>query len=249
VPEFELTTVLYALFCLFLGGLVKGVVGLGLPLVSMPLLSFALPLKTAVALVLVPVFVTNTAQSFQGGMFKPTFRRFWTAMIVMIAALSVSAQALVQIDERTLYTILGTTLILMTLTLRYRPSFQLEPRQELWAGPLAGALGGVLGGFTGIYGPPVMMYLASLRLKKAEFVAAVSQFFTAGNIGLTIGLLSFGGAGLNELALSVAATIPTYIGLWLGQRVHARLDESRFSAVLYVVYLATGASFLIRAFG
>jgi hypothetical protein len=43
--------------------------------------------------------------------------------------------------------------------------------------------------------------------------------------------------------------IPTYAGLWIGQLVHARLDESRFSAVLYVLYLATGASFLIRAFG
>jgi uncharacterized protein len=92
------------------------------------------------------------------------------------------------------------------------------------------------------------MYLACLRLKKNEFVAAVSQFFVAGNVGLTIGLVSFGGAGLHELALSAAATIPTYAGLWLGQLVHTRLDESRFTAVLYVVYLATGASFLIRAF-
>ena len=46
-------------------------------------------------------------------------------------------------------------------------------------------------------------------------IAAITT--VAGNIGLTLGLLSFGGAGTRELALSAAATIPTYIGLWLGQ--------------------------------
>ncbi len=242
-------TVFYVFASMFLGGLLKGVVGLGLPLVAMPLMSFVVPLKTAVALVLLPIFVTNITQSFQGGLFRPTVRRFWPAMIVLIAVLAIAAQALVTVSEEILYTIIGVTMIALTITLRVRPSTQISPAQESWAGPAAAALGGVLGGFTGIYGPPFMLYLASLRLKKNEFVAAVSQFFVAGNIGLTIGLFSFGGAGLNELMLSAAATVPTLAGLWLGQRVHARLDESRFSAVLYVVYLATGASFLIRAFG
>jgi uncharacterized membrane protein YfcA len=245
----DLPTVLYVFLSLFLGGLLKGVVGLGLPLVAMPLLTFAVPLKTAVALVLVPIFVTNTAQSFQAGLFRPTLRRFWPAMAIMTVVLAISAQALVTIDQRILYAIIGVTLVSLTLTLRYRPSLQILPAQERWAGPLSGFASGVLGGFTGIYGPPLMLYLASLRLKKSEFVVAISQFFVAGNLGLTIGLYGFGGAGLDELLLSAAATVPTYVGLWLGQRVHARLDESRFTAVLYVVYLATGASFLIRAFG
>lgn len=245
----DLPTIFYVFLCLFLGGLVKGVAGLGLPLVAMPLLSFAVPLKTAVALVIVPVFVTNTAQSFQGGLARPTLRRFWPGMVLLVLFIAVTSKALVTVDEKILYAIIGSTLVLLTLTLRYRPSLQIRTGQEIWAGPMVGALGGVLGGFTGIYGPPLMMYLAALRLKKDAFVAAISQFFVAGNIGLTLGLLSFGGAGTRELALSAAATIPTYIGLWLGQRVQARLNEARFSAVLYVVYLATGASFLVRAFG
>jgi uncharacterized protein len=245
----ELSTILYIFLCLFLGGLVKGVAGLGLPLVAMPLLSFALPLKTSVALVIVPIFATNLAQSFQGGLARPTFRRFWPSWLTVMAVIAIAAQALVAVNERILYAIIGTTLILMTLTLRYRPTLQIKPAHEVWTSPAAAVAGGLLGGFTGIYGPPFMIYLASLRMKKGEFVAAISQFFVAGNIGLTLGLLSFGGAGPHDLALSAAATVPAYLGLWLGQRVHSLLDESRFSALLYVVYLATGASFLVRTFG
>jgi uncharacterized membrane protein YfcA len=154
----ELSTVLWIIVSFFLGGLVKGTTGLGLPLVAMPLLSFALPLKTSVALVIVPIFATNVLQSVQGGMARPSFRRFWLAWIVVAAVIAVSAQALVSVDERILYTIIGTTLILLTVTLRYRPSLQVTPVQERWASPAIGAIGGLLGGFTGIYGPPYMLY-------------------------------------------------------------------------------------------
>jgi len=95
---------------------------------------------------------------------------------MVIVIIAIAAQALVAVDEQILYTIIGTTLILMTVTLRYRSSLQIKPAQEKWAGPVAAAAGGLLGGFTGIYGPPFMIYLASLRMNQAatweEFRAA-----------------------------------------------------------------------------
>lgn len=245
----ELSTVLYVILSFFLGGLVKGAAGLGLPLVALPMLSFALPMKTSVALVIVPIFATNVMQSFQGGLARPTFRRFWKTWLIIAVVIALSAQALVTLDERILYGIIGSVLILLTITLRYKPSLQISPAQERWAGPLVAGVGGVLGGFTGMYGPPFMIYLAGLRLKKHEFVAAISQYFVAGNIGLTLGLLGFGGATPRDLAFSIGATVPAYAGLWVGQLVQARLDERRYALLLYVIYLVTGVSFLIRAFG
>lgn len=245
----ELPTVLYVLLSFFLGGLVKGTAGLGLPLVALPMLSFALPMKTSVALVIVPIFATNLMQSFQGGLALPTFKRFWLAWLIIAVVIAVAAQALVALDERILYGIIGTVLILLTITLRYKPSLQISRAQERWAGPLTAGVGGVLGGFTGMYGPPFMIYLAGLRLKKNEFVAAISQYFVAGNIGLTLGLLGFGGATPRDLAFSVGATVPAYAGLWVGQLVQARLDERRYALLLYIIYLVTGVSFLSRALG
>lgn len=245
----DLSTVLAVIASFVAAGLVKGMAGLGLPLIALPLLSFALPLKTAVALVIVPIFITNIAQSFQGGLAMPIFRRFWLAWLVILGVIAIAAQALVSLNEKILYGVIGTTLILLTITLRYKPSLQVQPAQERWASPLVAGIGGVLGGFTGIYGPPYMLYLASLRMKKNEFVAAISQYFVAGNIGLTIGLLGFGGATPRDFAFSAAATLPAYAGMWIGQRVQARLDERGFASLLYVLYLAMGASFLARTFG
>lgn len=245
MPEIE--SVAYALLCLFLGGLVKGVVGLGLPLVSLPLLAAALPLKTAVALLVMPVFATNIAQLFQGGRFGPTIRRFWPTVAVLTISIMVAAQALVVLPERVLYITIGTALTVLTVAMRFRPTLRLAPSQEKWAGAAAGAVAGVLGGISAIYGPPLMMFLASLRLSKQEFVPAISLLLLAGNSGLTIGLLGFGAADFADMALSLLAVLPTAAGLWLGQRVHMRLDERRFGLALDAIYLVTAVSFLARA--
>src|SRR3546814_20989055 len=50
-----------------LGGAVKGVVGFGLPTVSLALLTVAFGLPQAMALMLAPAFVSNVWQAFSGG--------------------------------------------------------------------------------------------------------------------------------------------------------------------------------------
>ena len=50
-----------------LAGFVKGVVGLGLPTISLALLTVLLDLPTAMALLVVPAFSTNLWQGFIGG--------------------------------------------------------------------------------------------------------------------------------------------------------------------------------------
>ena len=55
---------------LLLAGFVKGVVGLGLPTVSLGLLTAVFGLKAAIALMLVPSFATNVVQGLTGGALK-----------------------------------------------------------------------------------------------------------------------------------------------------------------------------------
>src|SRR3546814_14310517 len=50
-----------------LGGAVNGVVGFGLPTVSLALLTVAFGLPQAMALMLAPAFVSNVWQAFSGG--------------------------------------------------------------------------------------------------------------------------------------------------------------------------------------
>ena len=59
---------IYCVLALFLGGALKGVVVLGLPLVGVPLLTFPFGLKGAVSVLVLPIIVSNLAQSFAAGL-------------------------------------------------------------------------------------------------------------------------------------------------------------------------------------
>jgi uncharacterized membrane protein YfcA len=240
-------TLSYIAFCLFTGGFIKGIVGLGLPLISVPLLSFALPLKTSVALMTGPILLTNLVQIFEGGRAGKAFSRFWPIVVTLVITLALSAQALVLFPENVLYTVLGVMLLVMAALMYFRPSFRVNERQERVIGPLTGIIGGMLGGMTGMYGPPIMVFLGALRLDKDFFVTTVSMLYFSGGLALAIGLLGFEVATWQELGVSAIAMIPVYIGLILGQRLRFGLDQARWSNALLIVYVVTAVSFLARA--
>ena len=58
-----------------LAGAVKGIIGMGLPTVSLALLTIVVGLPQAMALLLVPSFVTNVWQGLSGGHGRAILRR------------------------------------------------------------------------------------------------------------------------------------------------------------------------------
>src|ERR1700712_3878586 len=71
-------SMLIAIAAVFLlAGFVKGVIGLGLPTVSIGLLAIAMPPAHALAIVIVPAIVTNIWQTFVGPYLRDIVRRLW----------------------------------------------------------------------------------------------------------------------------------------------------------------------------
>ena len=60
---------------LLLAGMVKGVIGMALPTVSLGVLAAVLSLKNAIVLMLVPSFVTNVWEGAVGGHFSSLLKR------------------------------------------------------------------------------------------------------------------------------------------------------------------------------
>ena len=245
--ELDLGGLVWAGFSLFAGGFVKGIVGIGLPLVSMPLLTFGFELKTSVALMVAPMVTTNLFQAFQGGMFPAALRRFWPLLLTLLFCVAGSTKLLVVLPQQVLYVVIGLAVIVIPTIAHLFPKLRIPPAAEAWTGPLAGTVSGLLGGISGFYGPLLIVYLVWLRLAKDFFVAAVSLMFFIGATSLGIGLVGFGIADAGELLASAAVCLPCFLGLWLGQKLRVGLDEKRFARLLLLVYLVTGGSFLLKA--
>ena len=84
--EFSFSTdaVLIIVACaaaILFGGIVKGTLGVGLPLFAVPIMSLMIGSTQAIALVAVPVLVSNIWQAWQEASWKASLKRFWPLML------------------------------------------------------------------------------------------------------------------------------------------------------------------------
>ena len=87
---FDTTTILIVVTFL-IAGTVKGVIGLGLPTVSLALLTVAIDLPTAMALLLLPSFVTNLWQALAGGHARLILQRLWPFLLLATVTVWIGA--------------------------------------------------------------------------------------------------------------------------------------------------------------
>ena len=68
-------------------GIAKGAVGIGLPPIAVGLMTLAMPLEDALAIMTIPTLVTNIWQAAYGRGLLRLFRRFWTLALTATVTL------------------------------------------------------------------------------------------------------------------------------------------------------------------
>lgn len=231
-----------------LAGTVKGVIGLGLPTVSLALLTVTIGLQPAMALLLVPSFVTNIWQALTGGNGRGILARLWPFLLAATIIVWIGASALTRVDVSLLSALLGMLLVVYSLINLSGPHVSIPRRSEAWAGPIIGMMNGVLTGMTGSFVVPGVLYLQALGLPRDMLVQAMGILFTTSTVALAV---SLGGQDLLTLELGVistAAVLPAIVGMILGQRLRRKLSETSFRRVFFFSLLALGTYIVARSF-
>ncbi|WP_282606743.1 sulfite exporter TauE/SafE family protein [Pelagibius sp. Alg239-R121] len=223
-----------------LAGTVKGVIGLGLPSVSLALLTASLGLPQAMALLLVPSFVTNIWQAAVGGNARVILLRIWPFLILASVTVWLGAAALTRVDLAWLSALLGILLIVYALLSLSGLRLSLSPGRERWAGPLLGGLNGVLTGMTGSFVFPGILFLQAIGLPRDLLIQSMGMLFTVSTIALGFSLKGNNLLTAELGGLSAAAVIPALIGMVLGQRLRRRLPETLFRRLFFISLLLLG---------
>lgn len=245
MPEPLNAAIIFTVF--LLAGTVKGLVGFGLPTVSLGLLTVAFDLTTAMVLLLVPSFVTNVWQAAVGGNGRAILSRLWPFLATATATVWIGAPALTRLDLHWLSALLGLLVALYAGLNLAGVRIALASGQETWAGPLIGAVNGVLTGMTGSFVVPGVLYLQAIGLSRDVLVQAMGIFFTLSTVALALALRGGGLLDLSYGAWSGAALAPAAIGMVVGQRIRKRLSEERFRRILFIGLLMLGIYITARS--
>ncbi len=232
---------------LLLGGTVKGAMGVGLPLIAVPGMAMLVDVPTAVAVMIVPIVVSNLWQALHLGWPGALLRRFWPLILTMIAALWWASGFVATADARLLSGILGAMVILFAGLELASVRIRVPPGGERPAGLIVGALSGITGGLSTVFAPPLILFLVALDLRKDAFVQAIGTLFFVGSAPLLAFYGLHGVLNGDNVWLSALACVPVLGGLAAGQRLRDRIPQERFRRLLLVLLLLIGANLLRRA--
>jgi uncharacterized protein len=227
-------------------GLVKGVVGLGLPAVAMALLGLAMPPVEAASLLIVPTIVTNIWQLYAGPRLGAVTRRFATMMVAMCAGVPLGIGLLIGGTYAT--AVLGAVLVAYGAIGLIAPRFSIPRRAEHWCSPLVGLVTGAVTGATAVGAVPLAPYLSSLDLDKEEIIQALGLAFTVSMLALAVGLALEGKFHAAVAGGSLLALLPALAGMALGQRIRGRMSPAAFRRWFFAGLLALGVYMVVRAY-
>lgn len=229
-----------------MGGIVKGTLGVGLPLLAVPLMSLLIPSPQAIALVAVPVLASNAWQAVEGGMLRASLGRFWPLMVAQFFATVATVRLTLALSVRELNMMLAASVIIAVVLMALRPTFHVAAGRERLISALVGLVSGLMGGVSSLTGPVIITYLMALRLNRDQFVGCISIIYLGSAIPLYGAMLFYGRLNSVDLGLSTLALLPMATGLALGKRLRQSLPEATFRRLLFIFLIAVACLLATR---
>ncbi len=235
-------------FCLvpILSYSVRGSAGFGGPMV--PLLALIMSLKVVVPMATFLGLLSSCAILLKDYR-HVCWRDTWRIIPFCLLGVLIGLYFFKTLEARTLAHALGVLVLAYggySLWITVRPGFSFRPPLKVVIpalGTTAGFVGTMFGTMAGMF---FAIYLDYLKLGKSEFRATVAAILAALCIFRGIGYIVVGTFDREVLIVSAAAVPLMVIGTFLGNHIHANLNQLAFKRFVALILIASGAPLLLR---
>ena len=232
--------IIFGLAVFLIAGTVKGLVGLGLPTITIALTSLVLPLPEAIVLISLPTVIANLWQAAVGGKFRLIVRRQWPLIVPLMIVLYITLWLVGQKGPTWAFLVLAVVLIVYSGLGLLRIRLHIHADLEKPLAPVIGVVSGFIAGLVGVPVVPLMPYLQGLDVEPVEMVQTLGVVLCATSLVLTASLLMFGVLDGPHAIVSAIAVVPAVAGQHLGTLVRLRLSIDQFRLAIFWALLLTG---------
>lgn len=227
------------------GGVMKGIVGIGLPAFLIGTMSLYLEPREVVLIILFPIMFTNIRQGLIGGPIKDVFLRYRTLAIVCAISIFVVAMFAGQVPTNILLIVVGAAITVFGVSSLIGGIPRLPDEFAQLGQAATGVVSGLLGGLTAIWGPPIAFYLMAREASKSEFVQVTGMLFSIGAIFMGFGILTAGEMTV-PAAIQSALMLPiVFGGIFIGEKIRDKLNRDLFFKLVLIGFFLIGLN-LIR---
>jgi len=242
----EIISLVQVMMIFFIAGSVKGVLGFGLPLITMSLLPFVIPVELAIVLSALVQPATNIGQLISTGGAKQAFKSTWTILLALVPSVAFGVWFLNSLEGNSHLLILGLTLIGFAVHSLSGFSFLISKERQSFAGVFTGLVAGLVGVLTSINGMFFIMYLVGIGTDRQAFRAAIALLFIVSGVLINSGFWFAGLLNQNNILIGLLVLIPCFLGMSFGNKIGERIPNDAFRRVILYVLLLIGGLFIWR---
>ena len=228
----------------FVAYVIFGICGFGSTLIAVPLMAHFFPLQFVIPVIVLVDCVASVRQGLRlrTGMNQ---REMLAMLPFILAGMAIGAFVLVQAPGNILLPLLGVfvTAYGVYYAMRHESVF----RVARWTAAPIGLFAGAMSSLFGMAGPLYVMYLAGRGSTPEQIRATMPVIFSFTTIGR---IVLFGALGLitQDVLVTAALLAPVMLlGVWCGNRWHARFTRENVVRAIGAVLTLSGASLLLRA--
>jgi|TARA_B110000444_G_scaffold257804_1_gene297127 uncharacterized membrane protein YfcA len=240
----DLNTLLIMLFAISAGGFLKGVISFGFPLIALPILSLALPPKSAIFLLFFSLIFVNIREIKIKN--RENYKRIAPLALGIFLGIIVGSIIFHKVESEFISKMIGGTIVLSALInyfgFKINSSLLLNTSFSL----LYGLFAGVIGGMTTIVGPLIVIYLVSLNLKKQIFSELVSLSVFSCLAPLYGIFFIYQEVTINDFLVSAAFAIPAILMQILGFKIRTIIPQNTFKNVTLFILIIIGLIVLYK---
>ena len=229
-------------------GVIKGMVGFAMPMILVSGLGSVVGPELALAGLILPTLLTNGWQALRQGWRAAweSVQRFRLFLMVGFVALVISAQLVRVMPETLMLLLIGVPITGFAAMQLFGVPLRLPGASKRVEVAVA-AFAGFIGGFSGVWGPPTVAYLTALDTPKREQLRIQGVIYGLGAVALFGAHIASGVFTARTAPFSAMLLIPAGIGMFIGLKLHDRVDQTTFRKLTLAVLLIAGLNLIRRA--
>jgi len=241
-----MSTILIMLIALCLGGFTKGVISWGFPLVSLPILTIALPPTSAIFLLFFPIIFANIRE-IKIKNWK-TYKKLIPFSLGIFCGIIIGSVIFHTSNSDIISIAIGITIIICGVInfvgFKINEKYLLKP----FFGLSYGLVSGIIGGMTTVLGPFMIIYLVSLNLSKNIFSEFVSLAVFSTLIPLYGMFFIYQDVVISDFFASGLAIIPALLMQFLGLKIRNIIPQEKFRKMTLTLLITVGFLVIFKNF-
>ena len=240
----DTNTISIMLLALSVGGLLKGVISFGFPLIALPILSLVLPPKSAIFLLFFSLIFLNIREiKFKN---LKDYKRIIPLGSGIFIGIIVGSIIFHKVENEFISKMIGLTIILSAITNFYGLKINQSFLINKWFSLSYGLFAGLIGGMTTIVGPLIVIYLVSLNLKKQLFSEMVSLSVFSCLAPLYGIFFIYQNVTFNDFFISALISIPAVLMQIIGFKIRDIIPQKTFKNITLSILVIIGILVLYK---